>query len=466
MNITLQNPNQVDTSQKTTPQSPTSNDENENVSDGPKYYKKDRILRDLIWCWISIIVTVMLLTLVSKVHGGDMNNLEFMRNNQFVSVIMIVGSAQLVVAAGFLYLDKIKKTIGGPANTPENYEEWDEFMREQSKLDDCSNTKLWYIIPPIVLVTILLYNFIGIKNNYLWIILAVGVVIWIVTIIVTKVHTKYTCNQNKFFMDVHDKLTDKFKRTGTSITNCKMELQNKKEKCNSNIKNIHEEANRISHSPTVADPEDNSSSKGMTEFGKIAARHSAAAALLAKNPNFKGGGDVISVEKANCGDVGAGDNYNTYNMNDASKTKEEQQNICGYTENSCQDLMEQNGGNFAIVGIGPGGCYKYGNDYFFNNTSDDCTSKSDWPNRNPITQFSEICGYTENSCKDLTNKHGGNFNPVNNGPGGCYKYNKDYYFNKTSQDCTIQNDWPNRIPIAQFVSRPQPAPLPVPVQLM
>jgi hypothetical protein len=82
----------------------------------------------------------------------------------------------------------------------------------------------------------------------------------------------------------------------------------------------------------AAGPEDNSSSKGMTEeccrnyvsglgidvkkFFRVQSSDTISSGCIAtpnmivyntnKNPNFKGGGDVLSVEKANCGDVGAG----------------------------------------------------------------------------------------------------------------------------------------------------------------
>ena len=75
-------------------------------------------------------------------------------------------------------------------------------------------------------------------------------------------------------------------------------------------------------------------------------------------------------------------------------TSSESPQICGYTAETCQKLVNSNPdgfvGNFHAVQNGPGGCFKYGNDYYFNNTSQDCTKQPQWKDRIPMTKATEI----------------------------------------------------------------------------
>lgn len=458
---------------------------------GTNNYRKNDTLRDFVWIWISIIITVLVLSILSIFLEGDVPDV--MNHKLFYPLVIIICIVQLIVAVGFLYLDSIKKNIGEPLDTPENYEEWDEFMKAQSKSENCSSNKLVIIIPIIVLIICFVYNILIFNSITVWILIFMLFVLWVGSLILNLVHTNYSCSQNTHFLNINNDLVDKFKYNVNKHKTCNNKLNKKKEKCNRNIKNLKSNylkyLNKIKSdkksnipSPTsdhdieptppnncsnLTPNTDNKTKEDTNEkilaFDKISTPNNDQTICgytmdKCKSLTEQFGGSFYPV---NNGPGGCYKYENDYYFNNSSKDCNKQTDwpnripltefdqVCGYTSDTCRELSKKNGGNFYPVENGPGGCYKYGTDYFFNNKSKDCNKQEDWPNRIPIAQFDKICGYTPDSCKELSNKYGGSFNPVNNGPGGCYKYEKDYYFNNTSQDCSKQAEWSGRIPITK-----------------
>ena len=210
-----------------------------------KYYKKDKLLRNLIWIWITIILNIMILTIVHSLFGDNSNNFEFMNSELFSPLVITIGFIQLIVAIGFLYLDSIKKTIGSQENNPEDYNEWNDYMKNQANVDSCSTNSLWYSIPIVVLIITFSYNLLFLNDLIVWLMLFTILVMWIVSLLVHLMYTKHACDKNNNNMKMNDRLMDNYRNFSNKNRNCRMNHSKLDEDCSKKIKNIHSNYNHL-----------------------------------------------------------------------------------------------------------------------------------------------------------------------------------------------------------------------------